>query len=174
MSDLFEKITDQQDIIKKLGSIIPGFKGYIERQNRRAADKIIRESVSQRFEDLWTRTSNLQTRMVSDGKLELLDEMEQAAIKLRTFADKIKTASYGYSGFFDAVKIKENDLEQIYQFDLAFFDTAEQLNRALDTLEASFGDEQGLNAAIRSLIILAREAVNTFERRSELINGSGQ
>ena len=42
MSDLFEKITVQQDIIKKLGSIIPGFKGYIERQNRRAAVKLIR------------------------------------------------------------------------------------------------------------------------------------
>ena len=174
MSDLFDKITDQQDIFKKLGSIIPGFKGYIERQNRRAADKLLRETVAARFEELWTRTSNLQTSMVSEGMIALMDEMEQAAIKLRTFADKIKTASYGYAGFFDAVKIKEEELSQLYQFDLAFFDVAEQIGRALDNLEASMGDEDGLKAAIRHLIGLAREAVTTFDRRYEMINGGGQ
>lgn len=174
MSDLFDKITDQQDIFKKLGSIIPGFKGYIERQNRRAADKLLRESVAARFEELWTRTSNVQTSMVSEGMIALMDEMEQAAIKLRTFADKIKTASYGYAGFFDSVKINEAELTQLYQFDLAFFDVAEKIGRALDNVEASMGDEEGLKAAIRHLISLAREAVTTFERRYEMINGSGQ
>lgn len=174
MSDLFDKITDQQDIFKKLGSIIPGFKGYIERQNRRAADKLLRETVAARFEELWTRTSNLQTSMVSEGMISLMDEMEQAAIKLRTFADKIKTASYGYAGFFDAVKIKEEELSQLYQFDLAFFDVVEQIGRALDNVEASMGDEDGLKAAIRNLIGLARDAVTTFDRRYEMINGGGQ
>ena len=174
MSDLFDKVSDQMDIFKKLASKIPGFSGYVERQNRRAADKLLRETVADRFEELWTRTSNLQTAMVSEGMIALMDEMEQAAIKLRTFADKIKTASYGYAGFFDAVKIKEEELAQLYQFDLAFFDVAEQIGRALDNVEASMGDEDGLKAAIRNLIGLARDAVTTFDRRYEMINGGGQ
>ena len=174
MSDLFDKVSGQMDVFKKLASYIPGFSGYVERQNRRAADKLLRESVAARFEELWRRTSELQTQMVSEGMIALMDDMEQAAIKLRTFADKIKTASYGYAGFFDAVKIKEAELTQLYQFDLAFFDVAEQISRALDNVEASMGDEEGLKAAIRNLISLAREAVTTFERRYEMINGSGQ
>ena len=174
MSDLFDKVSDQMDIFKKLASKIPGFSGYVERQNRRAADKLLRESVAARFEELWTRTSELQTTMVSEGMIALMDEMEQAAIKLRTFADKIKTASYGYAGFFDAVKIKEEELAQLYQFDLAFFDTGDKIESALTNVEASMGDEDGLKAAIRHLITLAREAVTTFERRYEMINGSGQ
>jgi len=100
--------------------------------------------------------------------------LEQAAIQLRTFADKIRTATYGYAGFFDAVKIKEEELAQLYQFDLAFFDMAEQVGRALDNIEASMGDEDGLKAAIRNLISLTREAVNTFDRRYEMINGGIQ
>jgi 5-(carboxyamino)imidazole ribonucleotide synthase len=36
--------------------------------------------------------------------------MEKAAIKLRTFIDKITTAPRGYSGLFDAVKINEKEL----------------------------------------------------------------
>ena len=174
MSDLFDKVSGQMDVFKKLASYIPGFNGYVERQNRRAADKLLRESVAARFEELWTRTSEIQTTMVSEGMIALMDEMEQAAIKLRTFADKIKTASYGYTGFFDAVKINEAELAQLYQFDLAFYDVAEQISRALDNVEASMGDEEGLKAAIRHLISLSREAVTTFERRYEMINGSGQ
>ena len=174
MSDLFDKVTGQMDVFKKLASHIPGFNGYIERQNRRAADKLLRESVAARFEELWKRTSNVQTDMVNEGMIELMDDMEQAAIKLRTFADKVRTASYGYSGFFDAVKINESELAQLYQFDLAFFDVADQIGRALDNVEASMGNEEGLKAAIRNLTSLSREAVTTFNRRYEMINGSGQ
>jgi hypothetical protein len=173
MSDLFDKVTGQMDLFKRLASHIPGFGGYIERQNRRAADKLLRESVADRFEALWKRTSNIQTDMVNEGMIALLDDMEQAAIQLRTFTDKIRTASYGYAGFFDAVKIKEAELAQLYQFDLAFFEVADQIGRALDNIEASMGDEDGLKAAIRNLISLTREAVNTFERRYEMINGNG-
>lgn len=172
MSDLFDKVTGQMDLFKKLASKIPGFGGYIERQNRRAADKLLRESVADRFEELWKRTSNLQTDMVNEGMIALIDDMEQAAIQLRTFTDKIRTASYGYAGFFDAVKIKEAELTQLYQFDLAFFDVTEQIDRALDNIEASMGDEDGLKAAIRNLINLTREAVTTFERRYEMISGN--
>jgi hypothetical protein len=174
MSDLFEKVTGQMDFVKKLASYIPGFGGYIERQNRRAADKLLRESVADRFEELWKRTSNIQTDMVNAGMIALIDDMEQAAIQLRTFADKIRTATYGYAGFFDAVKIKEEELGQLYQFDLAFFQVSEQIGRALDNIEASMGDEDGLKAAIRNLISLTREAVNTFDRRYEMINGASQ
>jgi len=174
MSDLFDKVTGQMDVFKKLASYIPGFNGYIERQNRRAADKLLRESVADRFEELWKRTSNIQTDMVNAGMIELMDDMEQAAIQLRTFADKVRTASYGYSGFFDAVKINESELTQLYQFDLAFFDVADQIGRALDNVEASMGDAEGLKAAIRNLTGLSREAVTTFNRRYEMINGSGQ
>jgi hypothetical protein len=174
MSDLFDKVSGQMDVFKKLASYLPGFKGYVERQNRRAADKLLRESVADRFEELWKRTSNIQTDMVNEGMIELMDDMEQAAIKLRTFADKIRTATYGYSGFFDAVKINENELAQLYQFDLAFFDVADQIGRALDNVEASMGDEDGLKASIRNLTALTREAVTAFDRRYEMINGAGQ
>ncbi len=49
MSDLFDQVTSSQDIVTKLLAKIPGFKGYIERQNRRAADKLLRDTVANRI-----------------------------------------------------------------------------------------------------------------------------
>ena len=172
MEDFFQKVTSQQDPFKKLASFIPGFKGYIERQNRRDADKILRDTVARRFEDQWRRASQLQSDMVSNGQIAFVDEMEKAAIKLRTFIDKISTAPRGYSGMFDAVKINEKELESIYQFDAAFFDLAEQVGRALDNVEASLGDAAGLPAAIRNVTTLARQSVETYNRRAEAVTGT--
>ena len=172
MEDFFLKVTSQQDPFKKLASFIPGFKGYIERQNRRDADKVLRDTVAQRFEDQWRRTSQLQSDLVSNGQIAFVDDLEKAAIKLRTFIDKISTAPRGYSGLFDAVKINEEELESIYQFDAAFFDLAEQVGRALDNVEASLGEPAALPAAIRNVTTLARQAVETYNRRSEVVIGT--
>lgn len=172
MDDFFQKVTSMQDPFKKLMSYIPGFGGYIERQNRRDADKLLRETVARRFEEQWKRASQLQTELVSAGMIQYVDDMEKAAIKLRTFIDKINTAPRGYSGLFDAVKINEKELEAIYQFDAAFFDLAEQVGRGLDNVEQSLADEAALPAAIRNLATLARLAVETYVKRSEVVTGS--
>jgi len=172
MDDFFQKVTSQQDPFKRLASIIPGFNGYIERQNRRDADKVLRDTVARRFEEQYQRASQLQTDLVSAGKIEFVDDMEKAVIKLRTFIDKISTAPRGYSGMFDAVKINEKELESVYQFDAAFFDLAEQVGRGLDNVEASLGDDAALPAAIRNITSLARLAVETYNKRSEAVIGS--
>src|SRR5919106_1437454 len=135
MEEFFQKVTSQQDPFKRLGSLIPGFKGYVERQNRREADKLLRDTVARRFDEQWQRASQIQVDMVSNGMIQYVDDMEKASLKLRTFIDKISTAPRGYSGLFDAVKINEQELEAIYQYDAAFFDLAEQVARALDHVE---------------------------------------
>lgn len=169
MGDLFDKITDDQDIFKKLASKIPGFNGYIERQNRRAADKLLRETVADKYEDLWKRVSSLQTDLISQGGLEFVDDMEKAAIQLRTFIDKIRTATYGYSGFFDAVKINEEEIAKLYAFDNAFFEQADTISNAIDNVENTLGDEKGLPAAIRNMVTVSKEAVRTYNHRYEVL-----
>ena len=174
MTDLFKKVTDSQDAFKKLASKIPGFDGYIERQNRRAADKLMRETIADRFQEQWTRASQLQTDMINEGMIAYMDDMERAAIQIQTFADKIRTASYGYSGMFDAIKINEDELTQLYSFDQGFFLAAEEIGRALDNVEASLHDEAGLPAAIRNVVSLARQSTEAFGRRSELFTNNGE
>lgn len=174
MTDLFKRITEDQDPFKKLASHIPGFSGYVERQNRRAADKELRETVADRFESLWTRASALQTELISAGMISYIDDIERGVIQLRTFIDKIRTASYGYSGLFDAVKINEEELTQLYQFDAGFFLAAEEIGRALDNIEASLTDEAGLPAAIRNLITLATQTTEAFKRRTEVFTSDSE
>jgi hypothetical protein len=172
MSDLFETIKGDQDFIKKLLSYVPGFKGYIERSNRRASDKLLRDQVALKYTELVGRVSDIQKDLADAGQIDFIDDMEGVALKLRTFADRIKNASYGYSGFFDAVKVNEAELAQIYTFDSAFFELASQVSNGLDNVETAIGGE-GLKAAIRNVNSLAKQAVETYDKRYQVITGSG-
>jgi hypothetical protein len=170
MSDMFDKVISQQDIIKKLLSKIPGFSGYIERENRRSSDKILRDTISSRLEDVWKRISSLQRDLLNQGEIRVIDDLEAAAIKFRQVIDRIKKASYGYSGFFDAVKINEKELALIYQYDLAMMEQVDIANKAVDTVETSIGTD-GLPASIRNLVSVADQCVLAFDKRAEVITG---
>jgi hypothetical protein len=172
MSNFFERVTGDQDPIKKLASYIPGFKGYVERENRRAADKLMRDTIARRFEELYKRLSALQADLISQGGIEFIDDLEKAALLMRTFTDKVRNATYGYSGLFDSVKINEDELAKIYAYDAAFFDTADAIKNAIDTLEATLGNVEGLPAVIRNLVTLTRQAVDAFDRRYEVFSGT--
>jgi hypothetical protein len=172
MTDMYQNVSDQMDPLTKLISLVPGFSGYVKRENRRAADKLMREAIAKRFEEQWKRISNIQADLVSASKIEYVDDLEKAGIQLRTFIDKIKTAPRGYAAIFDAVKINEKELEQLYTFDLAFFDMAEGIGRGVDNVEASTADDAALPAAIRNITTLARQAVETYNRRSEVTTGA--
>jgi hypothetical protein len=168
MSDIYEKVSGEQDFIKKILAKIPGFKGYIERGDRRMSDKLLREQVALEFETLYGRISGLQRDLISQGGLEYVDDMEAAAIKLRQFIDRVKTASYGYAGIFDALKIKEDKLAQVYEYDAALLGLSGEVASAVDNVETSIGTE-GLEAAIQHLTNVSQQCVDAFNKRSDVM-----
>jgi hypothetical protein len=170
MSDLFDRVTSHQDLFTRILAKLPGFSGYIERQNRRQADKILREAIADRFQEKWQRISGLQRDLIRQGQLQYAGDLEAAALKLRQFIDRVRTASYGYAGFFDAIKINEQELARVYQYDLALLTMNEEISAAVDNVERSIGTD-GLPAAIRHLTNRAQEAVEAFNRRTEVLIG---
>jgi len=170
MSDFFDAVAEDRDPIKKLLSRIPGFKGYIERSDRRQSDKLLRETIANEYEAQYQRISGLQRALISQGGLAYIDDLENASIKLRQFIDRVRTASYGYAGLFDAIKIKEEELSAIYQYDAALLEKVNTVSAAIDNVDASIGTD-GLPASIRNLISVSQECVDIFNKRSEAFKG---
>jgi hypothetical protein len=83
MSDLFDKVTSDQDPFTKLLGKVPGFKGYVERSSRRSADKILRDQIVTEFSVAHKRIGDLQQDFASSGELMYLDDLEKAAMKIQ-------------------------------------------------------------------------------------------
>jgi len=167
---IYGKVTEDMDPFKKILIKVPGFGGYIERQKRRDSDKLIREYLFDQFRALESRVSRMQRDFISQGEIKYVDDLEATAIKLRTFADRIKTAARGYSGLFDAVNVNEAELTQIYEYDASLLDLVDEVEHAIDNVESSVGTD-GLPASIRHLETKAGDCVQAFNDRENVILG---
>ncbi|MBN2147842.1 MAG: hypothetical protein JW726_10655 [Anaerolineales bacterium] len=172
MSDLKDQllgnVTGDMDIFKKIASKIPGFKGYIERQARRDSDKLLRDTIFNRFRELEGQISAMQRDFIDHGEIAYVDDLERSAIKLRTFADRVRTAPRGYSSLFEAVKINEEELAKLYEYDAALLDKSDEVARAIDNVQSSVGTD-GLSAAIRNLETVSADCVAAYDRREEVV-----
>ena len=168
MTDYQSQIEDQRGKIKELLLKVPGFKGYIELEDRRTADKLLRDAVADSYQEQVDRLTAIQTAFVDRGDLAYVDDLEAVVVKLRTFIDRISHATYGYSSFFSAIKIDAEKLDKIYDYDQALLNGTESLTAALESLETTEDPEQ-LKELIKDLKKQAQDIVTKADQRKNVI-----
>lgn len=168
MTDFQGQIEEGRGKLKELLLKIPGFKGYIEMEDRRTADKMVRDVVADRFQEQLDRLTGIMTEFVDRGDLVYMDKLEGAAVKIRTFIDKIRHAVYGYSGFFDAIKVDETKLEKLYGYDQALLDGIDGISETLNNLASAVESDQ-IKTLIASLTQQAADMVTKADQRVEEI-----
>ena len=152
---------------------LPGFRGYMLKEQRREADRIVRNYVYDSLErsrnDLM---SSLQT--LTDNKLsELVEPMNRLVAKLDRVAQKINHATYGYAGFFDSIKIEEPDLDRMLAYDTQLVDLARKFsematlfrsNLTQNKIEDIRNSQLQLDGSVDSLEL-------AFDQRKSVIEG---
>jgi len=168
MTDYQSQIEDQRGKIKELLLKVPGFKGYIELEDRRTADKLLRDAVAESYQEQLDRLTTVQTEFVDRGDLAYVDDLEAVVVKLRTFIDRISHATYGYSSFFSAIKIDAEKLDKIYAYDQALLNGIDGLSAALESLE-TIEDPEQLKELIKDLKKQAQDIVTKADQRKNVI-----
>ncbi len=169
MDDMRETVDAALGGLERLAAKIPGYAGYKQKEMRREADKLLRTELAQKFDDQRKRLSELQVRLVSQGQIEFIDDLDRAVTKLQLLIDRINTAAYGYAGLFDAVKVKEDQLDALYAFDNEMLDYVDQVAAGVDDVASAIAMEEGTLEATNDLIETISEANTTYEHRKEAI-----
>ena len=172
MENLSDLVSSQKSGLQKLWEKIPGIKGYEKLEDRRDTDKIVRENIAQRFSEQWDRISAIEKDFAKGAGILYLSDLESAALKIRQFADRIKTAAYGYAGLSDAVKVDDVALQQIYDYDLYLFDLADTVKASVDKVEDAAAANAGIDTAGRDLDKVAQECLTALNRRAEVKFGT--
>jgi CII-binding regulator of phage lambda lysogenization HflD len=167
--DLRETVQGALGGLENLTKKIPGYKGYKDKELRREADKLLRMEVADKLDDQRKRLTELQNRLISQAQIEFLDDLERAVMKLQLLIDRIKTASYGYAGLFDAIKVKEEQLDALYEFDNKMLDFVGEIAADVDRVASAISAKEGIGDAITDLVDTAEQANLTFGHRDEAI-----
>jgi hypothetical protein len=169
LDDLTEKIKGSQGKFESLVSKIPGYAGYKQKEQRREADKLLRLYVARQYEAQLRRLGDVQHTLTSRGRLASIVTLERASTKLQLLIDRLKTASYGYAGLFDAIKVDETKLDKLYEFDQAMLDGAQQVSALLDKLTQAAEAEASTSAESGDLIKACEALNNAFSQRQDVI-----
>jgi hypothetical protein len=170
--DLYNQMKAERGRIESFLGKFPGYKGYKEKELRREADKLLRETLARRVDEQLRRLPDIQKQLLSTGQLQWLDDVEGATIKLQRFADRMRTATYGYAGFFDANRVKEGELDRLYDFDLALDAQVDEIKASVDTMSEAALSNEKIGEAVARLNRAAMLANETFERRHDVITGT--
>ncbi len=176
ISDLFDKIQSESTGLGNLLNKIPGLDGYMERSRRREADQLLRKTIADRLEGSRLQLGGISEELSRDiiKAIDYAEPLGRVDTRLMGLIGKVKDAPQGYAGFFDAIKVKEEDLARIYAFDEDMLNKAESIAADTAVLEKTVVDDGDIAGAIRELDNALKEANTTFDSRDEVIKGIGE
>lgn len=124
----FEKVKSETRLLEKIEMLIPGFRGYKLKELRREADKLIRNYLYQQLTMTKDDLKAVYQRLVDNKLTDVWTDMDRLITNLDMVASEINHASYGYSGFFDAIKINERNLDAMLDYDTKLIDNVGSLD----------------------------------------------
>ncbi|MET0624520.1 MAG: hypothetical protein ABW250_16185 [Pyrinomonadaceae bacterium] len=162
-------MSDQRNWLEKLGDKIPGYAGYVAKERRRDVDKMHREHLAERLRSAKQPLTDVMRDLSSTGRLFEVGPVDRVLKKLDQIENRIRFASYGYAGFFDAVKIEEPQLDLLYRFDLSLVEKVEEFERLARELGGKSASAEGLKAAASEVERAADDLNRTFDERYRAI-----
>jgi hypothetical protein len=171
--DVYAQAKSQMRLSERIAAALPGFRGYKEKELRRESDKLIRSHLTLKLSKDKDNVRNISQRITDKRYIDVLPDIDRIVAKMDRITEKVNHASYGYSGFFDIVKIKEEHLDRMIAYDNALLDNVNALTDAIDTVKAQLmaGDFTNLKDKIQSITDKFDMLESEFDKRQEVIMG---
>ncbi len=171
--DVYAHAKSQMRLSEKIAAALPGFRGYKEKELRRESDKLLRTHLYIKLSKAKDNVRDIAQKISDKRYFDVMVEMDRLVAKTDTIAEKVNHATYGYSGFFDAVKINETNLDRMIAYDNGLIDEVNALTDAIDTLKAHLlsGDFSNLKDKIQGIVNKLTLLDETFDKRLEDIAG---
>jgi hypothetical protein len=172
MSDLKSKldfIKSKESFLEKIKRIIPGYDGYANRDNSRELDTLLRNQLAMKLEHNRIKIRNTISNFSKNNRLFLATDIDKIEKKNDTAIAKFRSASRGYSGAFDVVKIMDDKLEKIYEYDASLLSGVEEIGTLFDSLESISEQNLDTKDAEAKVSKALTDLILKFDERDSLL-----
>jgi len=167
MSNGYEEARGQRNWLERLGDKIPGYRGFQDRELRRDVDRLEREHLAAELARFKGALRDRARPYTEGGGLSALGGFDRLDREIDGLSQAIRFSDYGATGLFDAVKIGEPELAQLYAFDLSVLDDLKEIESAIAALPAPGGDDPA--AALEALRGRVRALADKWQGRKQVI-----
>jgi len=172
MSDLQSKldtVKSRESFLERIKRHIPGYDGYLNRDNSRELDTLLRNQLAVGMEQNKTMIKNTVSNLSRNGKLFETADLEKLDKKNENAIAKFRSAARGYSGAFDVVKIKEDKLNMLYEFDSSLLGYIENIKALFSELEKNSNENTDVKDSVSKLSGALDELLKKFDERETLL-----
>ncbi len=155
--------------LEKAIRLIPGYKGYKSKEERRDNDQLFRAGLVSRLERLRTDINEIPATLRGPSALKSITDFDRILKRLERVTDEIRFAARGYRGWFDMHKVREDELDKLYAFDVGLMENIEELNESFQVLAAAAAAESDMKEPIDNMVAILIEFSSKMSQRSELM-----
>jgi len=172
-NDVTSNVQGQMRLSERIAAFVPGFRGYKEKEIRRESDRLIRNHLYLKLSNDKNELREINQNLADRRYFDVLTDMDRLSAKMDRVVEKVNHASYGYSGFFDAVKVKEDSLDRMIDFDNKLLDGINALTTEIDAFKADLasGATANLKTHVQNVTDKLEALEGTFDTRQEVIMG---
>ncbi|MGV8017901.1 MAG: hypothetical protein AB2L26_06910 [Ignavibacteria bacterium] len=164
------QIKGKESFLEKIKRFIPGYDGYVNRDNSRELDTMLRNQLASRLETNKVKISNTVSNLSSSGRLFESSNIDKIDKKNETAIAKFKSAARGYSGAFDVVKVKEEKLAQLYGFDESLLSNVESVCGLFSELETASKAGGEIKEYIAKIGAALDDLIQKFSDRENILS----
>ncbi len=170
---LIKKIEAEAGLLEKIELAVPGFSGYKNKELRREADRLVRDFLSRQIKQSKGNLRDVYGWLIERGARSSSGRVDGLIARLDRVSSEIDHASSGYSGFFDAVKVREEDLDAMLGFDLRLVELMKDLVSRTEAFRKIARDapDKTIDEWVENLESTIRVVQDTFNGRSDVIKG---
>jgi len=155
--------------LEKAIRLIPGYKGYKRKEERRDNDQLFRSGLTSKLDELKLRVNEIPAGLRGPSALSAVTDIDRVTKKIEKVTDEIRYAARGYRGWFDMHKVREDELDKLYAFDIGLMENIAELEEAVVVLEAAAAAGTDMKDAIGNLVDILIEFSSKMASRSELM-----
>ncbi len=175
-NDVYAQSKSQMRLSERIAAALPGFRGYKEKELRRESDKLVRNNLYLKLSKDKDDVRVISQKIADKRYMDVLTDIDRLTAKMDRITEKVNHASYGYSGFYDIVKIKEDSLDRMITFDNQLLDEVNALTASIDDLKTQLlsNNFANLKDKIQTVSDKFELLEDTFDKREQVIQGVTQ
>lgn len=163
------QIKSNESFLERIARYIPGYDGYVNRDNSRELDTLLRQTLASKLGAGKQSIKNIVLNLSRSGKMFETDGIDKLDKKLQNVIAKLNSASRGYSGMFDVVKIKDEKLNMLYQFDSSLIDFVNEILKNLAQMDSDSAANTDIKSTQQAADALLQNMILKFDEREMLL-----
>lgn len=170
--DIRQTVDGDRSVLKKIQLIIPGFRGYRQKEDIRAADEILRGEIGKIMTGALASLNSSRQNAINFNKFGSLNFIGNAISSVETLQGDIVHGQQGYSGLVASVKVTDDVLNKLYEYDYEYVSKCKQIADLCSGVENSgtVSDNDLLNA-LNNIMTLVNDARKVWTTRMETVEG---